>query len=380
MFGNGLLMTEGDKWVHRRHIITPAFSPSHLKEMAILMVESTTKTISRWSALMDCGKLEIDVEKEFTTLAGEIIARSSFGISPGDCKRVLEKLRALQFTLFNSNRYVGVPYNKFAYPHKTLKAKRLGKEIDALLMAIITDRVNSSTVNTQRDLLGLLLEENHRGVDGRHHGKKLTTRELVDECKTFFFGGHETTALALTWTLLLLAMYPEWQQQLREEIEHVVGDKELDTAMLPGLKKMDWVMYEVLRLYSPAPNVQRQARKDIRIHSNMVIPSGTNMWIDVVSMNHDPDLWGEDVNEFRPERFKDDTSGRCRHKMGFLPFGFGGRMCIGRNLMMMEYKVVLSMILTRFSFCVSPSYRHYPLIMLSLRPAHGLPLIIQSLY
>lgn len=205
--------------------------------MAVLMVESTRKTISRWSAQMDDGKLEIDVEKEFTTLAGEIIARSSFGISPQDCKRVLEKLRALQFTLFNSNRFVGVPYSKLLYPQKTMEAKRLGKEIDALLMSIIKDRLKTSSLNTQQDLLGLLLEENHQEFDGRKH-KKLTTRELVDECKTFFFGGHETTALALTWTLLLLAMYPEWQNQLREEIEIVVGDKDLDLTMLTELKKV----------------------------------------------------------------------------------------------------------------------------------------------
>lgn len=142
---------------------------------------------------------------------------------------------------------------------------------------------------------------------------------------------------------------------------------------------MGWVMNEVLRLYSPAPNVQRQARGDICVH-DAVIPSGTNMWIDVVGMHHDPDLWGDDVFEFRPERFRDDhLYGGCRHKMGFLPFGFGGRMCIGRNLMMMEYKIVLSMILSRFSFSVSPNYRHSPSLLLSLRPAHGLPLMVHPL-
>lgn len=209
------------------------------------MVESTTKMTSKWSALMDRGKLEVDVEKEFTNLAGEIIARSSFGVSPRDCKRMLEKLRALQFTLFKTNRLVGMPYSKLLYPRKTLEAIRLGREIDALLMEIIVDRVNSSTVNTQRDLLGLLIEENHRELDGRK-GMKLTTRELVDECKTFFFGGHETTALALTWTLLLLAMYPEWQNQLKEEIEHVVGGKELDPAVLTGLKKVNDLIIIIL--------------------------------------------------------------------------------------------------------------------------------------
>ncbi|KAL6971946.1 unspecific monooxygenase [Sarracenia purpurea var. burkii] len=330
MFGRGLIMVEGEEWVRHRRVITPAFSPANLKAMASLMVESTENMLDRWAASIDSGSPEIDVEREITNTAGEIIAKTSFGIGYENGGKVFEKLRDMQVTLFQSNRFVGVPFSKFMCLERTLEAKRLGKEIDALLTTIITARRRKSTDNSddggappQRDLLGLLLAEERE--DGRR-GKTLTTRELVDECKTFFFGGHETTALALTWTMLLLAVHPEWQDQLREEIREVVGDGEVEATMLAGLKKMGWVMNEVLRLYSPAPNAQRQAREDIRV-GEVVIPNGTNMWIDVVSMHHDRDIWGGDVNEFRPERFRDDTvHGGCNHKMGYLPFGFGGRM------------------------------------------------------
>lgn len=142
--------------------------------------------------------------------------------------------------------------------------------------------------------------------------------------------------------------------------------------------QMGWVMNEVIRLYPSAPNVQRQARGDIQV-GNQTIPKGTNMWIDVVAMHHDPALWGDDVNEFKPQRFKDDVHGGCKHKMGYLPFGFGGRMCVGRNLSFMEYKIFLTLILSRFSFKLSPNYSHCPAIMLSLRPTQGLPLILQPL-
>lgn len=141
---------------------------------------------------------------------------------------------------------------------------------------------------------------------------------------------------------------------------------------------MGWVLSEILRLYPSAPNVQRQARGDIQVN-DLTIPDGTNMWIDVVAMHHDPNLWGEDVNEFKPQRFKDDINGGCKHKMGYLPFGFGARMCVGRNLTFMEYKIVLTLILSRFSFTLSPNYSHSPSIMLSLRPIHGLPLIFHQL-
>ncbi|XP_059669743.1 cytochrome P450 714C2-like [Cornus florida] len=375
MFGNGLVMVEGEEWVRHRHVITPAFSPANLKAMGSLMMETATNMIDRWTALINSGKAEIDVEREIMSTAAEIIAKTSFGISYENGRKVFDKLRAMQVSLFNTNRSVGVPFSKLMHLRKTLESTRLGKEIDALLLKIITDRKKSKDGRPQKDLLGLLLAGNT--VDGRF-GKPLTTEELVNECKTFFFAGFETTALAVTWTLLLLAVHPEWQNHLREEIKEVIGDREVDATMLGGLKKMGWVMNEVLRLYSPAPNVQRQAREDIRV-DGVVIPNGTNMWIDVVGMHHDKSLWGDDVNEFKPERFKDDLYGGCKHKMGFLPFGFGGRMCVGRNLTMMEYKFVLTLILTRFSFSLSPNYSHSPSILLSLRPTHGLPLVFQSL-
>ncbi|KAK6925844.1 LOW QUALITY PROTEIN: Cytochrome P450 [Dillenia turbinata] len=360
MFGIGLVMVEGEHWIHNRHVITPAFSPANLKAMTSQMVECTTKMLDRWDAFCTSHKPEIDVEHDIIRTAGEIIAKVSFGMKHGTSYEngqiVFEKLRAMQMTLFKSNRNVGVPFSEFFSPKKSLEARRIGKEIDQLLLSMINLQKESRTKSPEEDLLGVLLAGNDE--DSHPGGKKLTSRELVDECKTFFFGGHETTALSLAWTLQLLVVHPEWQTQLRKEIKQVIGDGEIDSTKLAALKKMGWVWNEVLRLYSPAPN--RQAREDIQV-DDMVIPKGINMWIDVVGMNHDKELWGDDVFEFKPERFKDDLYGGCKHKMGFLPFGFGGRMCVGRNLSAMDYKVVLTLILSRFSLSLSklPSFPCY---------------------
>ncbi|KAK8569535.1 hypothetical protein V6N13_046586 [Hibiscus sabdariffa] len=270
-------------------------------------------------------------------MAGEIIAKTSFGLSNRNGSignRVFEKLRAMQDTLFNdTNRYAGVPFNKWLCLKKTLADNRLGKEIDQLLLSIIDARKSCRDGSSpQNDLLSLMMNGDVQA------GLSLTTRELIDECKTFFFSGYETTALALTWTMLLLAMYPDWQNQLRDEIRQVFGDGQIDFEKLTNLIKMEWVLKEVLRLYSPAPNTQRQTREDIKV-DDVVIPNGTSIWIDIVAMHNDPMIWGDDVYDFRPDRFKDDSLyGGCKHKMGYLPFGFGGKMCVGRNLTMIEYK------------------------------------------
>ncbi|KAL8095889.1 hypothetical protein AgCh_037031 [Apium graveolens] len=381
MFGSGLVMAEGEDWVRHRNVLTPAFFPTNLKDLASLMVASTNDMIDRWTSIINSGQQEIDFEKEITTTTGEIVAKASFGMTNETGRKVLEKLGVLKQTLFNSNRYVGVPYSKFLCLKKNREAKRLGDEIDALLLTLINDKIKSKkdgdgssvAADREKNLLGMMLAD-------YESAKSLTTKEIVDECKTFFFGGHDTVTLALTWTLFLLSVHPEWQNQLREEIKLVVGDQVVDANMLAGLKKMGWVMNEALRLYPPAPHLQRQARYDIQV-KEVIIPKDTNIVIDVMAIMHDREFWGDTVYQFRPERFEaDNIYGGCEHKMGYVPFGFGGRMCIGKNLAIMEYKIVLTLILSRFSFSLSPYYSHSPAIMLSLKPAKGMPLVVQPLY
>ncbi|CAF2138060.1 unnamed protein product [Brassica napus] len=370
MFGNGLVMVEGDDWTRHRHMITPAFSPLNLKGMANMMVESTTNMLDRWAIQINSGNPVFDMENEIIVTAGEINAKTSFGVTGENATQFLKNLRAMQLALFHSHRYVGVPFSGILDFKQTLEAKGLGKEIDSLLLSIINERKRSLVEgDDHHDLLGSLLKA-EKG--------EFTATELVDECKTFFFAGVETAALALTWTFMLLAIHPKWQDTLRDEIRQVIGDSEIEYKKLAGLKKMSWVMNEVLRLYPSAPNAQRQARRDIEVNGR-VIPNGTNIWIDVVAMHHDVDLWGDDVNEFKPERFDGDLHGGFKNKMGFMPFGFGGRMCIGRNMAFMEYKILFSLVLSRFEISFSPGYRHSPKHVFSLRPGYDLPLIVRAL-
>ncbi|WOG91349.1 hypothetical protein DCAR_0310598 [Daucus carota subsp. sativus] len=379
MFGTyGLTMVEGDDWVRHRSVLTPAFSLPNIKTLRNLMVTVTNEMLDRWTSIIKSGQQELDIESEISSTMGMIVAKTTFGMKYQNGKEVLQKLREMHQVLYTSNRYVGVPFSQFLSRRMYLKAKSLGDEIDAHFVTIINDRIklkqsgrlgSTADDDLEKNLLDLMLA-------GHDNTKALTTKELVDECKTFFVGGHETSALALTWTLFLLAMHPEWQNQLREEIREVVGDEQVDVAMLGGLKKMNWVMSEALRLYPSAPNAQRQAKSDIHV-GEVVIAKGTNIWIDLVAMHHDSSLWGDTANEFRPERFETDLYGGCKHKMGYAPFGFGGRMCIGRNLAVMEYRILLCLILTRFSFSLSPCYSHSPAIMFSLRPSKGMLLMLQ---
>lgn len=371
MFGNGLTMVEGDDWVHHRHAIAHSFSTSNLLSLVSLIVESTTRMLDNWSSLVSSGNPEIEAEEELLSFTGEVIGKASVGISFENKTKIFERIRALQFVLFSSSRFVGVPWGKFIDNKRTMEAKRLGKDIDSdVLLAIQAQK--DSTSSTSQNIIGSLLAQQDEGK------KKLSVHELVDECKTMMFGGIDTMASTIAWSLLLLAVYPEWQNKIRDDVKEVVKDKDIDATMLSKLKKIGWTMSEVLRLYPSAPNTQMQTREDIRVHDR-VIPKGTNIWIDTTAMHHDPDIWGDDVNGFRPDRFKDDSYGGAKHKMGFMPFGFGGRMCLGKELATMEYNICLSLILSRFTIKLKPNYGHSPTTLLTLKTSHGLPLIIQPL-
>ncbi|MBA0799801.1 hypothetical protein Gohar_010290 [Gossypium harknessii] len=113
MFGSRLVMVEGDDWA-----------------MASLILEPATKMLERWTTLINSGKPEMDVEREISGMTGKIIARGTFGLRNEKGSEVFEKLRAMQFMLFNSNRYVGVPFSHWICPKKNLEDKKLGKEID----------------------------------------------------------------------------------------------------------------------------------------------------------------------------------------------------------------------------------------------------------
>lgn len=208
--------------------------------MGSLMVMVTNKMLDRWTSIINSGQQEFNIEAEISTTMGMIVAKTTFGLNYHHGEEVLQKLRAMHQVLYASNRYVGVPFSQFLSPKRYLKAKRLGDKIDAHFITIINDRINlkqsgglgSTAANPEKNLLDLMLADHD-------NTKPLTTKELVDECKTFFVGGHETSALALTWTLFLLAVHPEWQNQLREEIKEVVGIEHVDVAMLGGLKKVN---------------------------------------------------------------------------------------------------------------------------------------------
>ncbi|KAJ6979703.1 hypothetical protein NC653_027750 [Populus alba x Populus x berolinensis] len=262
----GLASHEGEKWAKHRKIINPAFHQEKLKviicsvlyscniklSMMICSVlqlmipalyESCSGMINKWEKLVsvDEGSCELDVWPDLQGLTCDAISRTSFGSNYEEGKRIFDLLKELtDLTVHVIIKAIVIPGYRFLPIPSNRRLKAIDKEIKASLKALINKREKamSGGEDAKNDLLDILLESNFREI--QEHGNTkiigMSIEDVVDECKIFYFAGQETTSVLLTWTMVLLAQYPNWQARAREEVVQVFGNKKPDFDGLNHLK------------------------------------------------------------------------------------------------------------------------------------------------
>ena len=138
------------------------------------------------------------------------------------------------------------------------------------------------------------------------------------------------------------------------------------------------VIHESLRLYPPATILHRKAFKDMKF-GDIFVPKGVIVWTSLATIHTDPEIWGPDAYDFKPDRFANGISGACKLPYLYMPFGMGPRVCLGQNLAMIELKIIIALIVTNFSFSLSPNYLHSPAGRLVLEPETGVDLLMKKL-
>jgi cytochrome P450 len=196
----------------------------------------------------------------------------------------------------------------------------------------------------------------------------MTDTQVRDEVMTLFMAGHETTAVALSWTFYLLARHPEVDARLAEELRAVLGDRAPAVADMPGLPYTDQVVTESMRLYPPAYGIGRQAATATEIAGHRIAP-GTIVVIPTWVVHRDA-RWFEEPEAFRPERWAGDRARRLP-RFAYFPFGGGPRQCIGNGFAMMEAVLLLATIARRFRLSMLPGQDVRPTPYVTLRPEPG---------
>ncbi|XP_058095277.1 cytochrome P450 CYP72A616-like [Magnolia sinica] len=382
----GVSTLEGEEWANRRRIITPAFHLEKLKAMIPAFSTSCCELIKRWGELVGPrGSCELDVWPELNNLTGDVISRTAFGSNYEEGKRIFQLQKEQVILVLEAAFAPYIPGFRFVPTKKNRRRMYLDKEIKAMLRNLIQKKEQAMKMeeSSTNDLLGLLLLQSNNcngvlepGTNSNNSG--LTIDDVMEECKLFYLAGQETTSVWLTWTMIILAMNPSWQERAREEVMQICGKNTPDFNNTNHFKIVTMILYEVLRLYPPVTALFRHTYKKMDL-GGISLPQGVNLLLPTLLIHHDPQLWGDDHDEFKPERFSGGVSKASNDQNAFFPFGWGPRICIGQQFAMIEAKMALAMILQNFSFDLSPSYTHAPYTVITLQPQHGAQVILHRI-
>ncbi|XP_058101145.1 cytochrome P450 CYP72A616-like isoform X5 [Magnolia sinica] len=378
---SGLVSHEGEKWAKHRRIINPAFHVEKLKRMLPAFSASCSELISKWEQWVGSEESrELDLSPELQALTGDVISRTGFGSSYKEGRRIFQLLTEQGELVIQAIQKAYILLSVFFPMKDNLRRKEIDREIRAIVRSMIEKREKAMKTGeaSNDDLLSLLMESNSKESQEQGNSKSMSIEEVIEECRLFYLAGQETTSSLLTWTMILLSMHPSWQERAREEVLQVFGKNKPDFDGLSHLKIVTMILHEVLRLYPPAILLNRRTYKRMQL-GGITLPAGVELSLPILLIHHDPKLWGEDADEFNPERFSRGVSKATNNQVSFFPFGWGPRICIGQNFALVESKLALAMILQHFSFELSPSYVHAPYTVITLRPQHGAQLILHKL-
>ncbi len=356
LFGKGLATSEGDFWRRQRRLSQPAFHRERVAAYGAVMAQHAQRRVASWPE----GEV-VDLHALLMRLALEIVSKVLFGADVGDkATEVGERLEVLMRFFASQANFALRLFPRWIRTPGQIRYRRAVADLDRIVFELIAERRRAE--KDGGDLLSVLLAA--RDDDA----SQMTDQQLRDEVMTLFLAGHETTALALSWTFALLAKHPEVTARLAEELDDVLGDRPPEVTDVPRLSYAERVLKESMRLYSPAWILARQALRDVEI-GGYTIPAKAFVTVSQWVTHRDGRYFAE-PERFLPERWENDLEKRLP-RFAYFPFGGGQRVCIGSGFAMMEALLVLATIAQRFRFALAPDYRLVPDPSLSLRPKGG---------
>ncbi|KAF5362054.1 hypothetical protein D9756_002095 [Leucocoprinus leucothites] len=401
IFGPGLLGSLGDQHKKQRKILNPVFSAKYMRDMVPLFYEVTERLRVVLKKKLEKGPQEVDMLFWVSRTALEIIGQSGMDysfdslIDENDYHPYSKAVRRLPALATGAIGFLGarliLPYAaKIKLPRlkrfiaEQLPFQRVQELIRASDVMYRTSidiveakkKVMESThpevvaeMASKKDLISLLMRANAKASEE----DRLSDAEVIGQISTFVFAAMDTTTSAVCRTLQLIATHQDVQAKLREEIQEAQSFGQVEYDKLITLPYLDAVCRETLRLFPPIPFLPpRTARRDMVLPlskplvdskgkqvTEIVVEKGTNIVISNLAANRDPQLWGDDAYEWKPERWLSPPPKSIveAHMPGLyshlMTFGAGGRGCIGFKFSQLEMKALLSVLLTSFRFSLS---------------------------
>ncbi|KAL3812533.1 hypothetical protein ACJIZ3_013801 [Penstemon smallii] len=379
----GLIRYEGDQWSKNRKKLNPLFHLDRLRGMVPIMQEQCENILNEWKEMVpQDGHALVDVFPYCPDYTGSVVSHSLFSLPfEGTVKRTFNIISELTL-LANQAQPFTIPGEQYLPTKKYRRANEIEKEVHGTFSSMINERVdkrNRGETNGEKDLFDLFLDELHEQNPKNNQEREMIVHEIIQQCKLFFIAGYETTSNLVAWTIIMLAAHQDWQARAREEVHEVFGNnKPINADDLNHLRNLTMIICEVLRLFPPSVEVSRIVEEEISL-GQYCIPKGSMVMAPVILLHRNPRIWGDDVLEFKPERFAEGVLKAANGHAAFIPFGWGVRNCIGANLAQWETKVFVTLMLLNFSFELSPTYKHGPLVSLNMQPQYGAPLILRRL-
>jgi cytochrome P450 len=361
ILGEGLLTSEGDLHLRQRRLMQPLFHRRRLGEYGEEMVECAAALQARWRD----GDIR-DMHDEMTRLTLAVVGRVLFAADlEGEAAEVgsaltdaMESLQRFMLPFYGALERLPLPGPRRVRASR----RRLDLTIYRLLAA---RRANPGGV----DLLSLLLEARDE------QGEPMPDAQVRDEAMTIFLAGHETTAVTLTWTWMLMSRHPAAEARLHEELDAVLGARAPAVEDLSGLTYTDMVLREALRLYPPAWLIGRRALEDVEL-GGYLVPAGSIVILSPWVTHRDARFFDEPLR-FDPDRWTGQAE--ARHPgFTYFPFGGGIRRCIGESFALMEAKLLLASIAQRWRLRLDPGQPVDVLPRITLRPRYGMRMRLEA--
>jgi cytochrome P450 len=359
--GASLFTSEGADWRWQRRSVAPVFAQRNVVSLAPAM----TATAERASTRLMAAPGEIEIVGEMLSATFDVICevalsgRAHFDAAAysGAVVRYFETAGKASLLDF------------LRVPHWIPRpGELLGQGAVRTMHAMVTRAIEArrrEATGRAEDLLDRMLD-----AEDPETGRRMSPTDVLHNMQFFIVAGHETTALALSWSLMLLALHPDIQNQARQQAREVIGDGAATAADLETMPLITQILEEAMRLYPPVGLVARDVRAPDSLAGRRLLP-GDVLFLPIYAL-HRHALWWDEPHAFQPQRFA--PTAKARDRFQYLPFGAGPRVCVGANFAMMQATIILSTLLARFEFTIDASRLPAPTMAMTVRPDRGIVL------